>query len=78
METHPKNFIDLTGQKHYRLTFLRCVGKNANGNAVWRVRCDCGVEFDAVGVAVRGGRTRSCGCLRIEELVKRNNKRKSL
>lgn len=78
MKTHSNNFIDLTGQKYHRLTFLRYVGKNVNGNAVWRVRCDCGVEFDAVGVAIRGGRTRSCGCLRIEELTKRNIKRKQL
>ena len=60
------NFQDLTGVKMHRLTFLRYVGKNESRNAIWRVRCECGVEFDTVATNVKNGHTRSCGCIRIE------------
>lgn len=63
---HASTFKDLTGQKIHRLTFLKFVGHAENGSAVWRVRCDCGTEFDVIGANVRYGSTKSCGCLRIE------------
>lgn len=59
---HPYNFIDMTGQRFGRLTVLRYEPEWKVG--YWRVRCDCGTEFDAEGQALRKGRTRSCGCLR--------------
>lgn len=71
---HARNFIDLTGQKIHRLTFLKYVGKSENGNAKWRVRCDCGIEFDVIGTNVRYGKTKSCGCVRKEMLTERNGK----
>ena len=60
------NFQDLTGQKMYRLTFLEYVGKNDSRNARWKVRCDCGTIFEVTATSVKFGKTRSCGCLRIE------------
>lgn len=63
---HARNFQDLTGQKMHRLTFLEYVGKNENRNAIWKVRCDCGTEFDVVASSVKRGHTWSCGCYRIE------------
>ena len=61
-----KNFQDLTGQKIHRLTFLEFVGTNENRNAIWKVRCECGVEFEVVASSVKSGQTKSCGCLRVE------------
>lgn len=55
-----------------RLTCLNFAGRNDSGNAIWRVRCDCGVEFDALASNLKAGKTRSCGCLRREETKKRN------
>jgi hypothetical protein len=78
MEKRKYNFIDLTGQKMGRLTFLHYVGNNSNRNAIWRVRCDCGTEFDVLGVAVKSGNTKSCGCIKREMLLKRNSQRKKL
>lgn len=75
--THAKNFQDLTGQKMYRLTFIRYVGRNQYGNAIWRMRCDCGVEFDTLASLVKKGETKSCGCLRAQkcaEIGKLNKK----
>lgn len=63
---HAKNFQDLAGQKMHRLTFLYYVGKTDSRNAIWRVKCDCGTEFDVAAYCVKNGHTRSCGCIRIE------------
>ena len=67
-----RRYKDYTGQKHHRLTFIEKVGKNEQGNAIWKVRCDCGTVFTAVASAVIYGKTYSCGCYRIE-----NNKNRS-
>lgn len=69
---HAKNFQDLTGQKIHRLTFLEYVGRNEQRNSIWRVRCECGTEFNVLACAVKQGMTRSCGCLRIENNKKRH------
>jgi hypothetical protein len=37
---------------------------------MWRCRCECGVEQDVVGSDLRSGHSQSCGCLRIERVVK--------
>lgn len=63
---HAKNFQDLTGQKMHRLTFLEYIGKNESRNSRWKVRCDCGTIFEVTATSVKFGRTRSCGCYRIE------------
>lgn len=54
---HARNYIDLTGRRFGRLTILSFEDRNENGNAIWRVRCDCGTN-------ITRGLTRSCGCLR--------------
>lgn len=64
--------IDLTGQRFGRLTALYFVGTNEAGNAIWRVRCDCGVEFQTLGAYLTTGRTKSCGCYRSEVTAQRN------
>jgi hypothetical protein len=58
--------IDLTGQQFGRLTVLERAPSGAGGKARWRVRCDCSEERTVWGQALRTGRTRSCGCLRVE------------
>lgn len=63
---HAKNFIDLTGQKMHRITFLEYVGRSNNRNSRWKVRCDCGTIFELTAISVKQGYTKSCGCLRIE------------
>lgn len=59
-------FIDLTGQKFGRLTaIVRSIGRTANGYK-WFCECDCGNETFVLGVNLRSGQTRSCGCLSLE------------
>ena len=64
---------DLTGQRFGRLTALSFVGTNEAGNAIWKVKCDCGVVFQTLGAYLTAGRTKSCGCYRSEATAKRNS-----
>lgn len=57
--------IDLTGQRFGRLTVLERAWTR-KGQLFWRCRCECGAVCDVQGSSLRGGRTRSCGCLHDE------------
>lgn len=68
--------IDLVGQKFGRLTVLReekphvsTSGKNIH---MWLCVCECdGKEVILRGDSLRHGRTKSCGCLRIQKCKER-------
>lgn len=72
------NAIDMTGQKYYKLTGMYPVRHSKNG-LIWRFKCDCGNEVEVLGVSVRRGNTKSCGCLlsqyelEISSLLRENN-----
>lgn len=75
MSERAHNFQDLTGQKIHRLTFLEFAGRSMSGNARWKVRCECGTEFEVTASAVKSGQTLSCGCVRIENCKKRRKEK---
>jgi hypothetical protein len=54
---------ELFGIKFGKLTAISVAGRK-NGKAVWRWKCDCGNDYEAVGTSVTGGDTISCGCSR--------------
>jgi hypothetical protein len=57
----------LVGEVFGRLTVLaRAESTDRARRASWRCRCACGQETIVQGHSLRGGRTRSCGCLRAE------------
>lgn len=58
-------FIDLTGRKFNRLLVLERVNKRGN-EWQWRCLCDCGNVCIVEGRNLRGNKTKSCGCLKIE------------
>lgn len=68
-----KKALDLTGQKFNRLTAI-CIKekpKDCNQTGLyWLFRCECGVEIIRRGVTVKGGWTKSCGCLKVESSSK--------
>ena len=69
--------IDLMGQRFTRLTVVGEVGRKPVGKKqvpwiVWRVRCDCGKEIECFAADLRGGNTRSCGCLQVEKVTEKN------
>ena len=59
------HLIDLTGQRFGRLTVIKRVASKIN-NARWLCRCDCGNESEVLGIVLRRGESKSCGCLRRE------------
>lgn len=63
--------IDETGNRHGRWLVLERSEKSRDGKAYWICRCDCGTERVVQGVDLRGGQSRSCGCLRDELTSKR-------
>lgn len=56
-------FIDLTGKQFERLTALYTNGRTKRGDIIWHCKCQCGNEVDVLGINLRNGATRSCGCL---------------
>lgn len=56
----------LAGKQLGRLLVLRPGPRTERGKEQWFCRCECGVEVLKLGALLRGGRTRSCGCLQAE------------
>lgn len=68
----PSNFKDFTNQKFNRLTVI-CRAENTHGGKVrWRCKCACGNIAMVTSDHLRSGHTKSCGCLKVSLLVKRN------
>lgn len=65
--------LNLVGQKFGRLTVIRENGKTKQGDYKWHCKCDCGNEKTYVGMRLRLGKTKSCGCWRIELAATRNS-----
>ena len=67
--------IDLTGRCFGRWTVIRRAGRNRHRQQLWHCRCECGAEKEIATQDLRGGDSRSCGCLRAEQLAARNKAR---
>lgn len=65
--------LSLLGQKFGRLTVISFEGIKKK-KPRWRCKCDCGSEKILRGDYLKSGHTKSCGCLRSEELQIRNFK----
>lgn len=57
--------IDISGSRSGRLVVLE-IARRARAKVFWRCRCDCGAYTEVSSGHLRNGRTRSCGCLRLE------------
>jgi len=63
--------LNISEQKFERLTVLN-FSHSHNGHCYWNVLCDCGNERKVTVTSLRGGGTKSCGCLRTESRFGRN------
>lgn len=59
---HSTKKLDLTGQRFGHLTVLS-LAENIGSRVAWRCRCDCGRETVVLAYRLRGGKTKSCGCV---------------
>lgn len=62
---------DLTNQKFGRLTAVKFAYRDHFNHARWLCVCECGNEKIIDGGSLTSGKTRSCGCLNIEQLHKK-------
>jgi hypothetical protein len=66
----PTQVKDLSGKRFGRLVVSGLMPERhgATREALWRCRCDCGKTVSVCGTSLRRGRTKSCGCLRVEAM----------
>ena len=80
--------IDLTGKAFGRLRVLERAGSYRSqsnpysSEPLWKCLCDpeiggCGAEVIVMGHNLRGGKVRSCGCLRAEKTGARMRREKA-
>lgn len=62
--------IDLTGQRFGRLVVEGFAHTDKYKRAMWNCKCDCGKRITTLGVSLRRGETKSCGCLHREMAAK--------
>jgi len=63
---------NLKGMVFGRLIVVEHSGFNKSGNTTWKCMCDCGKETIVMGSSLTTGRTRSCGCYKIEKTSERH------
>jgi hypothetical protein len=70
-------FIDLSGKKFNKLTILSLnKDKSSKKRKFWNCVCDCGNKKICDGENVKSGKTKSCGCILSESLIKGWNRRR--
>ncbi len=69
-----KKITDLTGQRFSRLEVIGRHGIDYKRNVLWLCKCSCGSEKDVIlrKFSLESGKTKSCGCIAREILIKRN------
>lgn len=67
-------FQNLVGLKFNKLLVLEHAGKNPIGKHQYLCKCDCGNTTIARSEDIKSGNTKSCGCIRSEQLSQRNFK----
>lgn len=57
--------INEVGNRYGRLTVIgRAPADSGLCGAMWICRCDCGKTVQVLGIRLRSGNNRSCGCLK--------------
>jgi hypothetical protein len=60
-------YIDIKGQRFGLLTVVSRE-QSKNEKAMWLCQCDCGNTAVARGSSLRSGHTKSCGCIKLNDL----------
>ena len=67
----PKTAENLTGRRFGKLLVIEQRGVNNFHNALWLCRCDCGNEIIVRAGDLKSGNTKSCGCVKKNDLTGR-------
>ncbi len=65
--------IDISGQRFGRWTVGAFTGRRYFSSALWACVCECGTERDVTSNSLVSGKSQSCGCARIEEMIARQS-----
>src|SRR5512139_3737195 len=73
MKQNQNRLMDLVDKRFGRLLVIRRAPDRPNEpyRPYWRCRCDCGKTVTIRGECLRIGFTKSCGCLRVDNGIKR-------
>lgn len=63
--------LNLINQRFNKLLVIERA-KNQNDKTMWKCKCDCGNEVFVLTSNLRCNRIKSCGCLKVDKLVKRS------
>ena len=66
-------FLDRINMRYGRLLVIKHAGKDERSKHLWLCKCDCGNKKVVVGDNLSSGKSKSCGCLKLEFLSKRGN-----
>lgn len=58
--------LSLEGRVFTRLRVVAHAGNDAHGHVLWLCECACSQRVRVRAGSLTSGRTRSCGCLRVE------------
>lgn len=64
--------IDLTNSKFGRLTVIKLLPERKHNKKVYKCLCECGNYTNVIGCDLTSGKTKSCGCYKKDETIKRN------
>lgn len=64
--------LNLSGVRFGKLTAIKSVGSNNQGNSMWECLCDCGQKVIVNSQNLKSGHTQSCGCKKTEATIKKN------
>lgn len=69
-----KKIKDITGQRFGKLVALHRLEEKRGSNYYWLCQCDCGKQTRITANALLSGNTKSCGCGRVQAVLKTNEK----
>jgi hypothetical protein len=72
-KTITSNIESLIGKK-FGIVEVKFFAGTAHSKSIWGCECDCGKIFICRGNNLKSGGTKSCGCVRLNTLIKRNTK----
>lgn len=64
-------YEDIKGQRFGKLVAIEYKGLHT-GRSAWLCKCDCGNEVIVIAHSLKSNKTKSCGCIHKQQLIKRN------